>query len=156
LVEIRTYEPSDYESVKKLMIELTKHANVQFDENRFKRTLDRRSVDKYNREGILVALDDNRNVIGMVMAEVLVSPSVVIYGYISNFVVLPSYRGRGVGKALIDKAFEFFAEMGVSRVETNVRSLKDAEGRLFEKFGFEKKYIVMEKKVDMEKFLQKY
>lgn len=156
LVKVRTYEATDYDSLKALMLELTKHTNVEFDENRFKRTLDRRSTDKYNRQGILVAEEDDGTVVGMVLAETLVSPAVEIYGYISNFVVKPTARGRGIGKALVDKTFEFFAEMGVARVETNVRDLTNAEGKLFAKFGFEKKYIVMEKKVDMEKFLKQY
>lgn len=145
---------NDYKGIKNLMIELCKVTNSEFDEKRFKSTINRRAMDKYNSQGIIIAEDENE-IVGMILAAVLVSPSVETYGNISNFVVYPNYRGKGVGKALIDAAFEFFKEMGVSRVETNVRDL-EREGKLFNRYGFEKKYIVMEKKISMDEISKPY
>ncbi|NVM01597.1 MAG: GNAT family N-acetyltransferase [Candidatus Helarchaeota archaeon] len=144
----------DYKGIKNLMIELCKVTNSEFDEKRFKSTINRRAMDKYNSQGIIIAEDENE-IVGMILAAVLVSPSVETYGNISNFVVYPNYRGKGVGKALIDAAFEFFKEMGVSRVETNVRDL-EREGKLFNRYGFEKKFIVMEKKISMDEISKPY
>jgi len=111
-------------------------------------------MDKYNRQGILVAEDKNK-IVGMVIAEILVSPFIETFGSISNFVVSPDYRGKGVGNQLIEAAMKFFKKMGVNRVETNIRDL-DKEGQVFLKNGFEKKYIVMEKRIPMEEFSKPY
>ncbi|MFX1449714.1 MAG: GNAT family N-acetyltransferase [Promethearchaeota archaeon] len=144
----------DYKGMKNLMVELCKVTGSEFDEKRFKNGIQRRAMDKYNQQGMLIA-QDGKEILGMIIAEVLVSPFVETYGNISNFVVSPKSRGKGVGKALIDAAFDFFKNMGVSRVETNVRDL-EKEGKLFTKYGFEKKYIVMEKKISMDEISKPY
>lgn len=154
---VRVYDSqneADYEGIKNLMVELCNLTGSEFDESRFKNTIQRRAMDKYNRQGILIAEDDD-TIVGMLLAEVLVSPFVETYGELSNFVVSESSRGKGVGKALMDKAFEFFRDMGISRVETNVRDL-EKEGKLFLNYGFTQKYIVMEKKISMEEFSKPY
>ncbi len=156
-MKTRVYNPEsneDYKGMKNLMVELCKVTGSQFDEKRFKNGIQRRTIDKYNQQGMLIAEDENK-IVGMIIAEVLVSPFVETYGNISNFVVSPTSRGKGVGKALIDASFEFFKNMGVSRVETNVRDL-EKEGKLFNKYGFEKKFIVMEKKISMEEISKPY
>ena len=156
-MKTRVYNPEsneDYKGMKNLMVELCKVTSSQFDEKRFKNGIQRRTMDKYNQQGMLIAEDKNK-IVGMIIAEVLVSPFVETYGNISNFVVSPTSRGKGVGKALIDASFEFFKDMGVSKVETNVRDL-EREGKLFSKYGFEKKFIVMEKKISMEEISKPY
>jgi ribosomal protein S18 acetylase RimI-like enzyme len=144
----------DYEALKDLMNELCRVTGSVFDEKRFQNGIQRRAMDKYNKQGILVA-EDNKKIVGMVIAEVLVSPFIETYGSISNFVVSPEYRGKGVGKALIDAAIKFFMDIGVSRVETSIRD-EDKEGQIFAKNGFQKKYVVMEKKISMEEYSKPY
>ncbi|MHA1377372.1 MAG: GNAT family N-acetyltransferase [Candidatus Helarchaeota archaeon] len=154
---IRTYRTEsivDYEALKNLMVELCLVTGSAFDEKRFQSGIQRRAMDKYNRQGILVAEDKNK-IVGMVIAEILVSPFIETFGSISNFVVSPDYRGKGVGNQLIEAAMKFFKKMGVNRVETNIRDL-DKEGQVFLKNGFEKKYIVMEKRIPMEEFSKPY
>jgi len=154
---VRTYRSEsivEYEALKNLMVELCKVTNSDFDEKRFQSGIQRRAMDKYNRQGILIA-EDNNKIVGMVIAEVLVSPFIETYGSISNFVVSPECRGKGVGNKLIEAAMEFFKNMGVSRVETNVRDL-EKEGQIFLKNGFKKKFIVMEKKISMDEFSKPY
>lgn len=44
-------------------------------------------------------------------------------GDIENLVVLPKYRRKGIGKALLEKTIEFFKDMaGIIRVETPIQS----------------------------------
>ena len=156
-MKVRRYDSTskkDFVRMKNLMLELCKVTGSEFDENRFNNTIQRRVSDKKNRQGILLA-EDNKKIVGMLLAEVLVSPFIETYGNLSNFVVSPDYRGKGVGKTLLDKAFEFFRDMGVNRVETNIRELPK-EGKLFKRYGFVKKYIVLEKKIPMEEFSRPY
>jgi len=52
--------------------------------------------------------------------------------------VLASYRGHGIGKALIQSALEKAKSRGLTRVELTVREKNYSAIRLYEKFGFVK------------------
>ena len=148
IMNIRTYKMDDYKKIKTLMEEFTKEMGSDFDEKRFKSSVNRRIGDNLNKKGMIVAEDGN-DIVGMVMCEVLVSSSTVeTYGSIANFVVSKKARGQGTGNALIEQAVKFFTEMGVKRIETNVRDL-EKEGKLFiERYQFKKKYIVLERDIE--------
>lgn len=57
-------------------------------------------------------------------------------GKIDYLVVLPEYRGKGCGKALMDWAMQAFREKGVKHIEVKVVAGNDAI-RLYEKYGFQ-------------------
>ena len=148
IMNIRTYKIDDYKKIKSLMEEFTKEMGSDFDEKRFKSSVNRRYGDSLNNKGMILA-EENGQIIGMVMCEVLVSSSTVeTYGSIANFVVSIKARGKGVGNTLIEHAVKFFTEMGVKRIETNVRNL-EKEGKLFiERYQFKEKYTVLERDID--------
>ena len=50
--------------------------------------------------------------------------------------VLREYRGRGVGRALMDATLQAAKVKGISRVELTVRIDNDPARRLYESFGF--------------------
>ena len=147
-MNIRTYKMDDYKKTKALMEEFTKEMGSDFDEKRFKSSINRRYGDNLNNKGMIIAEEDNE-IIAMIMCEVLVSSSAIeTYGSIANFVVSKKARGKGVGNSLIEYAVKFFTEMGVKRIETNVRNL-EKEGKLFiERYQFKQKYIVLERDID--------
>ncbi len=130
------------------MEEFTKEMGAEFDEKRFKKSVNRRFGDNINNKGMIIAEDDEK-IIGMVFCEVLVSSSTMeTYGSIANYVVHKDYRNKGTGNALIEQAVNFFNDMGVNRVETNVRNL-EREGKIFiERYGFKKKYVVLERSLE--------
>ncbi|NHI94548.1 MAG: GNAT family N-acetyltransferase [Candidatus Lokiarchaeota archaeon] len=147
-MNIRIYKMDDYKKVKALMEEFTKEMGSDFEEKRFKSSLNRRYGDSLNNKGMIIA-EEGDKIMGMVMCEVLVSSSTVeTYGSIVNFVVAKEARYKGIGNALIEAAVKFFTEMGVKRIETNVRDI-EKEGKLFiERYQFRKKYIVLERDID--------
>ena len=138
----------DYDQIKKLMEDFTKEMGSEFNEKRFKKSVNRRYGDSLNNKGMIVAEEGNK-IIGMVLCEVLVSSSTVeTYGNLANFIVDKDYRNKGTGNALIEQAVSFFNDMGVTRIETNVRNL-DREGKIFiERYGFKKKYIILERSLE--------
>ena len=79
----------DYDGIKGLMIELCNVTNSDFDEARFKSMINSRIMDKYNSKGIIVAVEED-NIVGMIIAAVLVSPSVETYGNISGAAFYPA------------------------------------------------------------------
>ena len=138
----------DYDRLNKLMDEFTSEMGSDFDEKRFRKSVNRRYSDSLNNKGMIIAEEGNK-IIGMVFCEVLVSSSTVeTYGNIASFVVHKEYRNKGTGNALIEQAVIFFSDMGVNRIETNVRNL-EREGKIFiERYGFKKKYIILERTLD--------
>jgi GNAT superfamily N-acetyltransferase len=61
-------------------------------------------------------------------------PDLTTFAYLLDFFVLPEYRGRGYGKALIHAAMSRLAEEGVRGVMLRTA---DAHG-FYEKFGFQR------------------
>lgn len=59
-------------------------------------------------------------------------------GAIQNLGILPEYRGRGLGYALMLKALDGFKRAGLSRAFLEVTSQNDGAIRLYRKLGFGK------------------
>jgi ribosomal-protein-alanine N-acetyltransferase len=56
--------------------------------------------------------------------------------HINNIAVLPAFRGRGYGSALLAHALAEAADAGAQRATLEVRRSNDAARRLYERFGF--------------------
>lgn len=152
-IEIINYDlTKDYDAVKELMMELTNFLNQRFDERRFTLTLSRRMSDPINNEGIILAKDGDKAV-GMIWGEVMSTPTK--HGQIANFVITKNYRGKGIGRDLIRSVIKFFVKNNASHVQINARNM-EKEGKLYEKYGFKKQYVVMERKLSMDYFEETY
>src|SRR5262249_981244 len=57
-------------------------------------------------------------------------------GAIQNLGVLPLYRGRGLGKALLIKALHGFKRSGIAQAYLEVTAQNDGAVRLYRKLGF--------------------
>jgi ribosomal-protein-alanine N-acetyltransferase len=56
--------------------------------------------------------------------------------HINNVAVLPQYRGRGMGSALMRHVLQEARRLGASRATLEVRASNAAAGRLYERLGF--------------------
>ena len=139
-ITIDVFNPArDYEAIKQLVMELTGHVGESFDDRRFRVAISQRKTHRVNKNGILLAKDGDKTV-GMIWGEVDLSK----IGKISNFIINKDYRGQGIGNMLIQKVIEFFELNKVSRIQANVRNL-EKEGKVYEKFGFKRKFCTMER-----------
>ncbi len=59
-------------------------------------------------------------------------------GAIQNVGVVPAYRGRGLGRALVSRSLAGFQEAGLERVFLEVTAENDAAVRLYRELGFRK------------------
>lgn len=57
-------------------------------------------------------------------------------GHVMNLAVDPAYRGRGLGKLLLQKGLEYLRSLGARCVELEVRVGNEAAIRLYEQYGF--------------------
>lgn len=56
--------------------------------------------------------------------------------HLVNFAVHPSFRRRGVGRALLEEVFRGARERGLRRVTLEVRESNEAARELYRQFGF--------------------
>lgn len=68
------------------------------------------------------------------------------YGYIPELAVLSQYRGKGIGRALMDKAEEFVRSQGGEFIKLEVSKGNDAE-EFYSKIGYKTTTSKMEKKL---------
>jgi len=59
-----------------------------------------------------------------------------LVGHILNIAVDPAYRGRGLGKRLLEYALDYCRRLGAERVELEVRTGNDPAIALYRKYGF--------------------
>ena len=57
-------------------------------------------------------------------------------GAVHEIVVLPEFRGRGIGKALMGKVIDYFREKGLDRVELWVGDENSRAMEFYRKLGF--------------------
>ncbi|MCS6998336.1 MAG: GNAT family N-acetyltransferase [Aquificaceae bacterium] len=62
-----------------------------------------------------------------------------VVGAIHELVVLPEYRRRGIGKALVEKALEYFKDRNLDRAELWVGDENRAAFDFYRKLGFEER-----------------
>lgn len=58
------------------------------------------------------------------------------YAYVSDLVVLPTYRRRGIGRALLDRAEAFARERGARMLRVAVLAKNRPAGELYRSLGF--------------------
>ena len=63
-------------------------------------------------------------------------------GAIQNLGVLPSYRGRGLGSAMLMQSLRGFYQVGLGRAYLEVTAQNDAAVRLYSRLGFRRRKTV--------------
>ena len=86
-----------------------------------------------NPDGVFVSEEDGR-VVGYVTCYVNTASSV---GWVANIAVEPEFQGRGIGRALMDAALDYFRDgrMRYAKIETLVQN--EVGQRLYTSLGFE-------------------
>lgn len=124
---IRTYRPEDLNALKEITVICFEGVSIDHNiEKKFGQFADAdwkvrkaKHIDedaKANPEGIFV-YDDNGKVAGYITTRINRESKI---GGIPNLSVLPEYRGKGVGKALMKAAFDYFEQQGmaIAKIET--------------------------------------
>jgi len=87
---------------------------------------------------IFGALED-KNFIGFIVAKVSYYPPIYLhekYGSIDDIMVTSSYRKKGIGSMLLERAFDWFSSRGLKRVELNVVKKNQEAYSFYLKHGF--------------------
>lgn len=144
-VIVRKSTLDDLDDLEELMKNLTEMFHQQFFKDQWRMDMKY----KYEVGGIFVAEDTIENKIcGMILVEVgrdLRSGRMV--GKVLNFVVDPTFRGKGIGSKLLEQALDYSARKKAVSVKINARRELSSTVELFKKFGFEEVYMVMEREL---------
>ncbi|KAA0543396.1 ribosomal-protein-alanine N-acetyltransferase [Bacillus sp. BGMRC 2118] len=79
-----------------------------------------------------VVMEDNERIIGYCGLWVVLEDA-----HITNVAVLPDYRGRKLGEALMKQALELAKALGANRVSLEVRVSNEVAQGLYRKLGFQ-------------------
>jgi ribosomal protein S18 acetylase RimI-like enzyme len=145
-VLVRFYAPGDAESVEQCIIEL-QDAERKLEPDRVEgRTIaQRHRLDLLRicgeKTGQLYVAEDAGVVVGMVCIWLEREPETYLstlteYAYISDVVVLPAWRNRGVGRALLLQAERFAVEHGADVLRINVLARNVTAAGLYRAAGF--------------------
>ncbi|MBN2153008.1 MAG: GNAT family N-acetyltransferase [Candidatus Lokiarchaeota archaeon] len=131
-IHVRVFNEQDKSDCFLLMKELCSVYHIEFDEARWRKSLDEK-FQKSDGARMFVADKDGR-AIGMLVSDIRKGQERV--GYITNLVVAPEFRNKGVGERLIMAAMDYLRESHVPVVKANLRAATDSAMKFFMKMGF--------------------
>ncbi len=128
ITPIKNITPAIVEDIKTLIKQLT--------EPRCDITIDSlNAIINLGESELLVAKDENDKIVGSMCLMVYTIPSTK-KAFIEDVVVSAEARGKGYGKAMIEKAIEMAKAKGVKYIELSSNPKRIAANALYKKLGF--------------------
>jgi ribosomal protein S18 acetylase RimI-like enzyme len=107
-----------------------------------------------NDGAIFLADSESGEAIGLVSCwraedatEIAVRPEARVHLYVSDLVVLPDWRGRGVAGALLAETEAHGRKLGLAQLTIGVLSANEAARRAYRKAGFEDYEMLLRKRL---------
>jgi ribosomal protein S18 acetylase RimI-like enzyme len=158
---IRAYRPQDSGQLRERLVELQE----------FERAMDPRHLpgeavaDTYinylfarcsDYDGTLLVAEVEQRAVGFVSVWARVKPDEAEaltngpaeFAVISDLVVLPAYRGKGLGRALIMAAERFAVENGASTIKIGVLARNKAARGLYRSAGYDDYWVMLTKNLN--------
>ncbi|TFG09207.1 MAG: GNAT family N-acetyltransferase [Promethearchaeota archaeon] len=134
---IREFSERDIDEITSLMKNLCIIQNKQFDEERWRTSLEKH-MKKENSE-VMVAFDKNNNeVLGMAQCSIRNSDVGYRFGYVSNLIVKEEKRRAGIGEMLMHHIIDFFKKQHINSIRLALKkNVDEAAEQLFIKLGFQ-------------------
>lgn len=85
-----------------------------------------------NRFAVYIVLEENDKIIGYCGAWIVIDEA-----HVTNVAILPEYRGRKLGEALLQKMMSMAREMGAKSMTLEVRVTNHVAQSLYRKLGFQ-------------------
>lgn len=141
-MKIRPYRSSDRKAILALIIELQDYER-RIEADRAPGARVARPYFRYlmkRRSGIFVA-EVNDAVVGFISVYIVDEPEAVLTmksraAYVSDIAVLRRFRQRGIGRALLERAFRFAASRGADAILVNSLVRNKVASAAYRAFGF--------------------
>lgn len=154
---IREYRQEDIPALEECIVELQEFERKIEPNRREGTSVSQKYVEgvvkncKQQNGNIFVAEEDGK-VIGFCSVWVEKKPEELIstlaeYAYISDCILLPDFRGKGLGKALLSAAEKHAIEAGMKTIIIGVLAKNTGAIEVYKKAGFEDYEMLLRKKV---------
>ena len=151
---IREYRPEDAQQVEECFVELQDFLH-RLEPN----VLEGKAAKKYldfmfarcaETSGKMFVAEVDNQVVGFVSLWVKVQSEALEeepleYAFVSDLVVLPAYRGRGLGRALLQKAEEHALLQGATTLKLEVLARNGVATKLYKNHGFYEYQVLLVK-----------
>lgn len=151
---IREYRPEDAQQVEKCFVELQDFLHrlepTVLEGKAAKKYLDYMFASCAETQGKVFVAEVDNQIVGFVSLWVKVKSEALDeepaeYAFISDLVVLPAYRGRGLGRALLQKAEEYALLQGATTLKLEVLARNTVATEVYKNHGFHKYQILLVK-----------
>jgi ribosomal-protein-alanine N-acetyltransferase len=85
-----------------------------------------------NRFAVYIVLEENNKILGYCGAWIVIDEA-----HVTNVAILPEYRGRKLGEAILSKMMSVAREMGAKSMTLEVRVSNHVAQSLYRKLGFQ-------------------
>jgi ribosomal protein S18 acetylase RimI-like enzyme len=151
---LRCAEPSDLERLVELFIELANYDIALGQRRPLRWTLDpagpRSRFSQALRnpsEHLVVVVDQHDNVVGTCHTS-LKGEGHPCPAHVHTLILDEAHRGQGLGRMLLDDAFDWCAENDVDEVSLDVAPRSTRSRRFYQRYGFEEASVLLIKKVE--------
>jgi ribosomal protein S18 acetylase RimI-like enzyme len=154
MATIRRGEPSDLERLVELFLDLRdfgiangerRPLRWEIDPSRYARARFSEALGDPTDHHVAVAVDGDGRVIGTCHTEL--GDQHPCPAHVTTLILDEPHRGKGLGRALLDDAFEWCARRGVDEVSLDTGVRNTAGRRFYERYGFEEASVVFIKTV---------
>ncbi len=143
-MEIRAFRETDRDAIQRITIDCFGEGSIfslaerkygQFRDAKWQELKVKHVEDDLDlcRDGVFVVAEAEE-IIGFITAIPDESTGI---GWIHNLAVAPGNQGKGVGKALIQHALDYFSQLGMTHAKIETLVGNDAGGHLYPKMGFD-------------------
>jgi len=100
-------------------------------------------------DGAVFVAEEDGAVVGFICVWARVPPDdpseLRSCAHVSDLVVLPTWRGRGIGRALLARGETYARESGAGRLRIGVLARNEGARRLYDASGFREVYVLLAK-----------
>jgi ribosomal protein S18 acetylase RimI-like enzyme len=158
MIQIRGYDPGDAPQVERCIAELQSF-ECGIEPNRAEPALVAAPYLAHllqqcqELDGAIFVAETDGAIVGFVCVFARLDSGALIeadpeYAYISDLVVLPAHRGRGIGRALLGRAEEFAARQGAAVLKVDVLAANGGARAVYRAAGFQENEIRLQKRLD--------
>ncbi|MFX0058181.1 MAG: GNAT family N-acetyltransferase [Candidatus Hodarchaeota archaeon] len=145
---IREFSERDIDEITSLMSDLCKLKGHEFDEDRWRSSIEERLKKDSNSEIIVAFEEETSVVLGMAYCSVRYSEQGFRFGYISNLIVKEEKRRTGIGEEILRHIIDYFKRNRINSIRMTLKpNIETAAKILFAKLGFQEILQIYELRV---------
>ncbi len=154
-IQLRKAKATDISLVKKMFVEnsweyIPETQKKLLDREKWNMNVieDYENILKEENTEVFVAEDEHHKYVGhLIVGQIRGQITKLTFGYIYDIFVEEEFRGKGIGKLLLEKAEDYCRRKGHSRIALSVSATNDSAIKLYSRTGYKPERITMAKEI---------